>query len=148
MTILTNRALRPTVGGPAGEAQVARVRRSSTTVHAPGTAHPRAVGNDPSSEEGDRKAGPVSGLVAAVWLRLPGSGLPVAWLNRKRYSTATSVDATYRCGGSSGFIVLARCTAFPFHLMATEESGHQQAPCFAVQFISGMQQFAHGIQPL
>ena len=31
--------------------------------------------------------------------------------------------------------------------MATEESGHQQAPCFVVQFISGMQQFAHGIQP-
>ena len=60
MTILTNRALRPTVGGPAGEAQVARVRRSSTTVHAPGTAHPAQWAMIRRPEEGDRKAGPVS----------------------------------------------------------------------------------------
>ena len=34
---------------------------------------------------------------------------------------ATGVDATYRCGGSSGLLVRKRSTAFPFHSPATNK---------------------------
>ena len=61
------------------------------------TVHPRTASIDPSPEAGDGQAGPVSGLIAALWLRLPKThGVSV--------TAATCVDAIYRCGGSNRIV--------------------------------------------
>ena len=52
---------------------------------------------NPSPEAGNGQAGPVSGLIAALWLRLPKThGVSV--------TAATCVDAIYRCGGSNRIV--------------------------------------------